>query len=117
MMLITGLHRRRHLAAFCTAPAIGAGLTLLTLAWPCGVLRAAPVSPPAKVATDRPRNAEEQARRAQQRAAGIAKLATRVHVGPGSVVADIGAGGGQDTWRWADLVGPRGTVYAEEVTE
>jgi len=116
-MLITGLHRRRHLAAFCTAPAIGAGLTLLTLAWPCGVLRAAPVSPPAKVATDRPRNAEEQARRAQQRAAGIAKLATRVHVGPGSVVADIGAGGGQDTWRWADLVGPRGTVYAEEVTE
>jgi predicted methyltransferase len=118
MMWITSHHRRRRSAAFCTASVIGAGLVLLlTLAWPCGVLQAAPASPPAKMATDRPRNAEEQARRAQQRTAGIAKLATRVQVGLGSVVADIGAGGGQDTWRWAAIVGSRGTVYAEEVTE
>jgi predicted methyltransferase len=58
-----------------------------------------------------------QAKRAAQRAAGIATLAARVHVGLGSVVADIGAGNGQDSWVWAGIVGPQGTVYSEEVTE
>lgn len=90
---------------------------LLALAWPCGLSWAAPAAPPSPGTPGGPRNAEQHARRAQQRTAGIARLATRTHVGPGSVVADIGAGGGQDTWRWADIVGPRGTVYALEVTE
>ncbi len=36
-------------------------------------------------------------------------------IGPGSVVADIGAGGGWFTVRAARRVGPRGVVYAQEI--
>jgi predicted methyltransferase len=32
-------------------------------------------------------------------------------------VADIGAGKGGDTWVFADIVGPTGAVYSEEITE
>ena len=36
-------------------------------------------------------------------------------IAEGSVVADIGAGGGWFTMRLASRVGPNGTVYAEDV--
>ena len=35
----------------------------------------------------------------------------------GQAVADIGAGKGEDTWVFAEIVGPTGKVYAEEITE
>lgn len=40
-----------------------------------------------------------------------------LHLGAGAAIADIGAGGGEDTWVFAKLVGSTGTVYAEEITE
>ena len=38
-----------------------------------------------------------------------------LHIGEGSVVADLGAGGGWFTIRLARRVGPNGTVYAEDI--
>jgi len=55
--------------------------------------------------------------RPADRPASIRALAARLDIAPGSAVADIGAGKGMDTWVFADLVGPTGTVYAEEITE
>lgn len=55
--------------------------------------------------------------RPKDRPASIRALAARLDIGPGDVVADIGAGRGGDTWVFADIVGPSGTVYAEEITE
>lgn len=46
----------------------------------------------------------------------VAQIAARLHLAPGSRVADIGAGGGYDTVRLARVVGPRGRVFAEDVT-
>jgi len=38
-------------------------------------------------------------------------------VGEGSTVADIGAGGGKDTWIFAEIVGKTGKVFANEIVE
>jgi ubiquinone/menaquinone biosynthesis C-methylase UbiE len=40
-----------------------------------------------------------------------------LQIGEGSVVADLGAGGGWFTVRLADRVGPNGRVYAEDIQE
>lgn len=45
------------------------------------------------------------------------RVMTALHIKPGDRVADIGAGQGYFTFRLADAVGPRGTVYAVEVTD
>lgn len=55
--------------------------------------------------------------RPADRAAAVRKLAARVGIREGSVVADIGAGNGQDSWVFAEIVGLSGTVYAEEITD
>lgn len=60
---------------------------------------------------------ESQPERPKDRPAFIRALAARLDIGPGDVVADIGAGIGVDTWVFAEIVGPSGTVYAEEITE
>jgi predicted methyltransferase len=57
------------------------------------------------------------AERPKDRPAAIRALAARVGIGAGDVVADIGAGNGQDTWVFAEIVGLSGAVYAEEITE
>jgi predicted methyltransferase len=54
---------------------------------------------------------------AKERAKALRRLFTHLGLGKGSAVADIGAGGGQDTWVFADLVGPNGTVFAQEIAE
>ena len=51
------------------------------------------------------------------RAESIHAIASHLGLGKGSVVADIGAGGGKDTWVFAEIVGETGMVYAEEITE
>lgn len=43
----------------------------------------------------------------------VAKLA----IAPGSLVADLGAGGGYFTWHLAGAVGPQGTVYAVDIDD
>ena len=53
----------------------------------------------------------------EQRAKSLRTIAERLSVGPGSVIADIGAGKGRDTWIFADIVGEDGKVFAEEIAE
>jgi predicted methyltransferase len=43
------------------------------------------------------------------------KALTALEIHQGSVVADIGAGVGYFTWRLADVVGPSGKVYANDI--
>ena len=53
----------------------------------------------------------------EQRAKSLRTIAERVGVGRSSVIADIGAGKGRDTWIFADIVGEDGKVFAEEIAE
>jgi predicted methyltransferase len=64
-----------------------------------------------------PAAAKAAAEKAKKRAEALHRLAARLGLGKGGTVADIGAGSGQDTWVFAEIVGPTGKVYAEEVTE
>ena len=57
--------------------------------------------------------ATERERDAIDEAAQVARL---LQIGPGTRVADIGAGSGYYTVRLAKIVGPTGHVYAEDVT-
>ena len=41
----------------------------------------------------------------------------KLGIQPGSLVADLGAGGGYFTWHLAAAVGPKGTVYAVEIDD
>ena len=45
------------------------------------------------------------------------RVITAMQINPGDRVADIGAGQGYFTFRLADAVGPKGIVYAVEVTD
>ena len=45
------------------------------------------------------------------------RMLASLQIGPGSVVADIGAGVGYHAWRLADIVGPAGKVIAEDIQE
>ena len=51
------------------------------------------------------------------RADSVRSLVSHLGLGEGSVIADIGAGGGRDTWVFAKIVGKTGTVFAEEIEE
>ncbi len=51
--------------------------------------------------------------REQEEEPGKAIAALEIH--QGSVVADIGAGVGYFTWRLADVVGPAGKIYANDI--
>jgi predicted methyltransferase len=47
----------------------------------------------------------------------VRALVRHLGLGEGSVIADIGAGGGRDTWVFADIVGGTGMVFTEEIEE
>ncbi len=53
----------------------------------------------------------------KNRAESVRAVMAHLGLGEGAVVADVGAGGGADTWTFADIVGKTGTVYAEEIAE
>ena len=53
----------------------------------------------------------------KDRAESLRTIFSHLGLGKGSAVADIGAGGGQDTWVFANLVGETGTVFSQEVVE
>ena len=55
--------------------------------------------------------------RPKDRAGSMRALVLHLGLGKGSVIADIGAGGGRDTWVFAEMVGDTGTVFAEEIEE
>jgi ubiquinone/menaquinone biosynthesis C-methylase UbiE len=63
------------------------------------------------------KRAARQQQDAERRAEALRALARRLDVGPASVIADIGAGNGRDTWVFAEIVGEGGKVYAEEIEE
>ena len=46
------------------------------------------------------------------RAESVRAVVSHLGLGEGSVVADIGAGSGRDTWIFAKIVGEKGTVFA-----
>ncbi len=74
-----------------------------------------PASPPAEAA---PQAKQKKAKDdSQQRDQSLRQIAERLGVGAGSVIADIGAGGGRDSWTFADIVGESGKVYSEEIEE
>jgi len=62
---------------------------------------------PDKIRSAKPKN----------RADSVRALVSLLGLGEGSTVADIGAGGGRDTWVFAEIVGEKGTVFAEEIVE
>lgn len=53
----------------------------------------------------------------KNRADSIRALVSHIGLGEGAVIADIGAGGGRDTWVFAKIVGETGTVFAEEIAD
>lgn len=62
---------------------------------------------PNKVCSTKPSN----------RAESVRALLSFLSLDEGSVVADIGAGGGTDTWTFANIVGKKGLVFAQEISE
>ena len=54
---------------------------------------------------------------ARQRTESLRTLAAHLGIGKGATIADIGAGRGQDTWVFAEIVGTSGTVLAEEISK
>lgn len=86
-----------------------AGVLIVAPALP-SALGQAPGAPAEKPKTRPKENAE-------QRADSLRAIAEHLGVGPGSVIADVGAGKGRDTWVFADMVGSGGTVFAEEIDE
>lgn len=53
----------------------------------------------------------------KDRAASVRALVSHLGLGEGSVIADIGAGNGKDTWVFAEIVGETGKVFAEEIAD
>jgi len=60
---------------------------------------------------------EKAKTKAENRAASVRAVVSYLGLGEGSVIADIGAGNGRDTWVFADIVGETGKVFAEEIEE
>jgi len=61
--------------------------------------------------------AGEETARPKSREESIRAITAWLGIGSGATIADVGAGGGKDTWVFADVVGPSGTVLAEEIAE
>jgi len=51
------------------------------------------------------------------RVGSVRAIASHLGLGKGSVIADVGAGRGRDTWVFAKIVGETGLVFAEEIVE
>jgi len=60
---------------------------------------------------------EASAARPKSRADSLRAILSRLGLGEGSVVADIGAGRGGDSWVFAEIVGNTGTVFSQEILE
>jgi len=58
-----------------------------------------------------------RAAKASKRVKSLRGLVAHLGLTEGSAVADIGTGNGQDAWVFAEIVGEKGTVFAQEVVE
>lgn len=58
---------------------------------------------------------ENKKSKPEARANAVRALVSHLGLGEGSVIADIGAGNGKDTWVFAEIVGETGKVFAEEI--
>jgi predicted methyltransferase len=58
---------------------------------------------------------ENKTTKPKNRADSARALVSHLRLGKGSVIADIGAGNGRDTWVFAEIVGEKGKVFAEEI--
>jgi predicted methyltransferase len=81
-----------------------------------GAAGAALVHAEAAETAQRP-SGETPASRPKNRAASLRAILARLDLGEGAVVADIGAGRGNDSWVFAQAVGESGTVFSEEIFE
>ena len=54
---------------------------------------------------------------AADRAASLGAICGKLGIGEGMTAADVGCGNGQDSFTLAAVVGPRGTVFSEEIDE
>ena len=59
----------------------------------------------------------DAASKSKKRDDALRAIMTRLEIGEGSTVADIGAGEGRDSWVFAEAVGTDGKVYAEEIAK
>lgn len=76
-------------------------------------LVAAPPLPAQEERPSRGRRSSEESR--NRRAEALQALCEKLGVSEGGAVADIGCGGGRDSFVFAEIVGPRGAVFAEEI--
>ncbi len=53
----------------------------------------------------------------ETRADAVRALVSHLGLSEGSIIADIGAGNGRDTWVFAEIVGETGKAFAEEIDE
>jgi len=60
---------------------------------------------------------ENASAKPNDRAGSLRAIVSPLGLGEGSVIADVGAGRGRDTWVFAKIVGETGTVFAEEIVE
>jgi predicted methyltransferase len=88
-------------------------LCLLAIAIAAPPALCQPPAAPAAPAAKKKRSKEDPAKRAKS----LRAIADHLDVGAGAVIADIGAGGGRDTWTFADIVGESGKVYSEEIAK
>ena len=63
------------------------------------------------------RAAESAPAKPKDRAGSLRAVVAHLGLGEGSVVADIGAGRGRDTWVFAEIVGETGTVFTQEIVK
>jgi predicted methyltransferase len=83
-----------------------------------GLLTALPVTALSlHAADDAPPKLKLNGKERQQRDDSLRAVAKQIGIGPGCVIADIGAGDGQDSWLFADIVTGAGKVLSEEIEE
>jgi predicted methyltransferase len=87
-------------------------LSLLLLVWATTAVAVVSTQAPAQK-----KSPQAPAEKAKQRADSVRAIVAHLGLGEGAAVADIGAGDGPDSWTLADVVGERGTVFAEEISD
>lgn len=100
--------------AFCAGTRLAVVFGWFLAAWAAAGLAA---DAPATAGADRAAPASGEVAKPKDQTESIRSLTARLGVGEGATIVDLGAGRGADTWRFADVVGATGKVYAQDITE